>query len=265
MFSAAALPMYDLPELRAQTDRLWREIRDALRRLGVPAPDALARPEALVPHWRDPALLLSQSCGYPLLSLSGHVRVVATPVYDAPGCTGGSYRSAIVVRREDEAAALPDLRGRICAINAWDSNSGMNLLRAKMAPLAGGRAFFRDVRVTGSHAASLDAVAGGEADVAAIDCVTLALLGRHRPALVERVRVLDWTVPCPGLPLVTAADTDTLLALRQALHAVAADPALEEMRRALLIERFVVLDADAYDAVQALEDGARSAGYPVLR
>ena len=49
----------------------------------------------------------------------------------------------------------------------------MNLFRAAIAPLAGGRPFFSEVIVTGSHAASLEAVADGNAPgLAAIDCVT---------------------------------------------------------------------------------------------
>lgn len=265
MSRVAALPMYDLPELRPWTDRLWQAIRDALRLHGVAAPATLTRPEDLALHWRDPALLLSQSCGYPLLSLRKHVRVVATPCYRAAGCDGASYRSAIVVRRDEPALSLPALRGRVCAVNGWDSNSGMNLLRASVARIAGGGGFFGGVVVTGSHAASLAAVAGDEADLAAIDCVTLALLQRHRPALTERIRILDWTSSCPGLPLVSAAGSATREALLRALTTVAADPALGATREALLIERFALLPAHAYDVVQALEDQARALGYPSLR
>lgn len=257
MSGVASLPMYDLPELRPQTERLWQAVRDAMRERGLDAPERLDQPQDLAQHWRDPALLLSQTCGYPLLSLRDHVRVVATPVYDAPGCEGACYRSVIIVRRDDDAAGLSALRGRGCAVNAWNSNSGMNLLRASVAPLAAGRAFFRSVAITGSHAASIASVACGDTDVAAIDCVTFALLSRHRPELTAPVRILDWTVACPGLPLVTAADAGVRDVLRAALDAVAPVPAL-------LIRRFEVLPADAYDAIRAIEDGARAAGYPVL-
>ncbi|MGI4748298.1 MAG: phosphate/phosphite/phosphonate ABC transporter substrate-binding protein, partial [Janthinobacterium lividum] len=174
------------------------------------------------------------------------------------------YRSAIIVHRDADAGSLSALRGRVCAINAVDSNSGMNLLRAMVAPLANGRAFFHDVVVTGSHAASIDAVRRGTADLAAIDCVTFALLRRHRPALTERVRVLDWTIASPGLPLVTTQDETICDALRRALDEVVNDPAHRETCRALLIETFFVLASDAYGAVQHLEDYAMKAGYPVL-
>ena len=256
--------MYDLPELRVSTARLWEHVASRLRRSGLSVADELERPDDLSAHWRDPSLLLSQGCGYPLLSLPTSVRVVATPVYDADGCDGAWHRSAIMVRRDDPAGALAALRNGICAVNAMDSNSGMNLLRAEVAPLAGGTPFFRRVIITGSHAESLRTVATGEADVAAIDCVTLALLGDVRPDAVAPVRILGWTMPSPGLPLITAGDDRTLLALRQALDAAARDPALAATQRTLRLLRFEVLPPDSYDAVRAIENRARAANYAVL-
>ena len=256
--------MYDLPELRLSTMLLWQHIASRLRASGLTASDEIEQPHDLAAHWRDASLLLSQSCGYPLLSLPRSVRVVATPVYDADGCDGARYRSAIVVRRDHPADALAALRNSICAVNAMDSNSGMNLLRAEVAPIAQGAPFFRRVIVTGSHADSLRAVATGEVDVAAIDCVTLALLGDVRPEAVAAIRILGWTMPSPGLPMITAGDDRTLLALRGALDSAAHEPALAEARRALRLLRFEVLPPGSYGAVRALEDQARAANYPVL-
>ncbi|HTJ90442.1 MAG TPA: PhnD/SsuA/transferrin family substrate-binding protein [Acidocella sp.] len=83
---------------------------------------------------------------------------------------------------------LTELRGGICAINAIDSHSGMNVLRAELASCSPPTPFFAEVRVTGGHAASLAAIQKGEADVAAIDCVTFALLARWRPDAVSGLR-----------------------------------------------------------------------------
>lgn len=257
-----SLPMYDLPELRQQTTALLQGVAEHLGALGLEG--RLTQPGDLAAHWREPELLLSQTCGYPLLSLPPRVQVVATPAYTAPGCDGASYRSALIVHRNNRAADLAALRGGVCAINGWDSNSGMNLLRAAVAPLAGGSAFFGRIAVTGSHAASIEAVGSTHADLAAIDCVTLALLQRHRPALTRSVRVLGWTMSAPGLPLITAGGAGRCDLLRQALAAVVSDPAFDAVRQTLLIDRFVVLAADAYAAIRLLEDEASAGGYPVL-
>jgi ABC-type phosphate/phosphonate transport system substrate-binding protein len=202
-----------------------------------------------------------------MTTLKGRAHLVATPRHGAPGCDGPLHRSAVVVRRDDPATVLADLRGRRCAVNDLASNTGMNLLRALIAPLSDGEAFFGAVIVTGAHAASATAVATGEADLAAIDCVTLALLQRLRPAMTRPLRVLAWTAASPGLPLITAVATDTLTraALGRALADTARDPSLRETRAELLLEGFDVIPAARYEAILDLERGAVAHGYPVLR
>jgi ABC-type phosphate/phosphonate transport system substrate-binding protein len=264
----AALPMYDLVGLEAANDALWTAIAQRLTAAGVEgAPERLTRSRPLEAVWTDPGLLLGQTCGYPLVTaLGGQVRLVATPKYGAQGCDGALYRSAVVVRRADPAQGLADLRGRRAAVNDLGSNSGMNLLRAEVAPLAHGAPFFGHVAITGAHAASVQAVAEAEADVAAIDCVTFAHLQRLRPRMTQGLRVLAWTTATPGLPLIAAATTDAALlaALRQALAAVARDPALAAVRATLLLDGFEILPQEAYDTILALERDAISRGYPIL-
>ncbi|MGC0992455.1 hypothetical protein [Pantoea agglomerans] len=55
-------------------------------------------PEDLLTHWQDNRLLLSQTCGYPLVSQLPAVQLVGTFHYQAPGCTGRDYRSWLVAR-----------------------------------------------------------------------------------------------------------------------------------------------------------------------
>lgn len=265
----AALPMYDLPELQAANDALWRAVAERLAASGADeVPLRLTRGADLETLWTSPALLLAQTCGYPLTKgLAARVQLVATPRYRAQGCEGPFRRSAIVVRAHEPAAQLSELRGARAAMNDAMSDSGMNLLRAAVAPLAHGEAFFQGVSVTGSHLASAEAVAWGAADLAAIDAVTWAHLRRHRPALTFRLRVLGWTERTPGLPLITAATTgrDTLQALRRALTDVAADPQLAQARETLLLDGFSPLPAHYYRLTAHLEERAEALGYPTLR
>ena len=263
--SIASLPMYDLPELQAATDALW----SALAARVPHAPKMLTRAANLEKIWADPDLLLAQTCGYPLVtSLAGKVALLATPCYDATGCEGPAYRSAIITHVEEPANTLSALRGKICAINSADSNSGMNLLRAEIAPLVhNGEKFFARIVTTGSHASSVEAVADGHADVAAIDCVTWALLQDRRPTALREIHLLGWTQSTPGLPLITSLRTDepTRRALIEALHDIIADPALAQIRTALRLERFIELPLPAYDRILEVERTAIAAGYPVLR
>ncbi|MFK8252743.1 phosphate/phosphite/phosphonate ABC transporter substrate-binding protein [Ancylobacter terrae] len=270
--AVVTLGMYDPPYLHAAQDMLWSALRAAMIAEGVEAlaggvPAGLARERPIGEALLDPALVLGHTCGYPLRThYAGRLRVVATPVFASPYTAEGWHRSAIVVRADDPAADLAALRGRVAALNGYDSNSGMNLFRAALAPLAGGAPFFADTVVTGGHLASLAAVAEGRADVAAIDGVTFTLAARHAPERVAGVRVLAVTEPSPALPLVTRVDAgDELVeALRRALDTLMEDPAAAPARAAFGLTGFARLPDAAYDRVLEIEREAIAAGYPSL-
>ncbi len=215
--------------------------------------------------WSNDNLLLSQTCGYPLThALAGKVRIVATPVFDADGCEGPHYRSVLVTRANERAASLADFRGRRAAVNNEDSNSGMNAFRHAVAPFAVRGRFFSSVVGTGSHRASMQALADGVADIAAIDCVTFAFAREALPGLTARLRVIGQTAATPGLPLITSKrfGREGVEALQDALSASLDErPALT---RRLKIRAFVRLPLADYDAVVRLERQALEWAYPRL-
>lgn len=250
--AVAALPMYDLPAVRWANDRLWDFLRDRLRARGVAAPDALDRTTPLDEIWTRPDLLLAQTCGYPFASrLRGVVRVLGTPCYAAAGCEGPRYASWLVVRREEAASSLAELRGRVIAINSRDSQSGHHALRRALVAADQSGAFAAGLVVTGSHRASLDAVATARADLCAIDCVTWALLRRYEPEVTAALRTIGLTPSAPGLPLVTAGSNPAAVveALSAALAALSREPSLAACRDALLWQRFAPLTDADYDEI----------------
>ena len=266
----AGLPMYDPPGLEWATDALWRLLSEAMRAEGVPdVPLQLTRPTDFQAFWRDPALLFGQTCGYPLMTmLAGHVRVVATPVYSAPGCEGYLYRSHLVVRVEDQRESLSDFLGSRAAINGWESHSGMSALRHSFAPLSVGRkSCFSEVLMSGGHRNSMAMVARGEADLAAIDCVTYALTAASEPDLAGGLRVLASSCLSPGLPFITHGHADeTLIAcLRAALRSAISDPAGAEARAALLLAGVADTNEDDYQVILDMEREAQALGYGALR
>ena len=264
----AVLPMYDAPHLRAATDGLWHWLAFWLAADGVGGvPEILDRGIGHAESWEDPRLLLGQACEYPLATGYGeYVVPLVTPTYDAPGCGVGTYCSQIVVRRDDTVSSLAGLRGRICAVNEPDSNSGMNLLRAALAPVAGGRCLFREVVFTGGHAASARAVAEGTADVAAIDSVTWAHLEDAAAELTAQLRVLGRTPSSPSLPFVTSRRTPPTVvrALTSALVAAMVAPELEVCRRTLRLLSVEPVRDPEYRTVRAYAAEAAALGYPVL-
>ena len=240
----ASLPMYDRAETAAANDRLWALIRDALRAGDVAAPEALTRTGDLWDHWRDPALVLSQTCGLPYRArLHGAVTLLATPDYGVEGCAPGHYRSVLVVRADDPRDALPAFAGARLAVNDALSQSGWGAVWAHAAaagvPLA-------PVGPTGGHRLSALAVAEGRADIAAIDAVTWRLIVRH-DALATALRILDHTEPTPGLPWIAAAGADADRMRPALAEAVAALDAAD--RETLGLKGLAVIDADAYRAL----------------
>jgi ABC-type phosphate/phosphonate transport system substrate-binding protein len=257
----AALPMYDLPELAPATDAFYAALREALLAHGIDAPPRLSRSDAPI---ADRALVFGQICGYPFAKHArGTLTVVAAPRYR--GESGASYRSFLVVGASSRVELLEDLAGSTCAMNDRGSQSGMNALRARVAPLAREGRFFGRVLESGAHRASLAMVADGRADVAAIDCVTHALVARVEPVLTARTRILEATAPAPAPPFVTAtADPDRVRRIRAALFAVLDDPSVASARAALLLEGADAIEDRAYDVLVELERSAAQLGYPDL-
>lgn len=143
MAERMTFPMYAIH--RQQTQALWQAVQSLLDERGVmvagdpPAAD----PGDLLAHWRQPTLLLSQTCGYPLVTQLPEVQTVGCFHYAAPGCEGRRYRSLLVVREADSHRMLGDFFGRRAVCNAEHSQSGYNVLRKMVAPLSReGRFFF---------------------------------------------------------------------------------------------------------------------------
>jgi ABC-type phosphate/phosphonate transport system substrate-binding protein len=258
----AALPMYNVtPAL----DLEWREWLADVLRMVKPACRIVEPDEELHGFWRRPNLLISQTCGYPLMhGLHEQVQLIATPRFDAPGCEGAHYSSVLVTRADAQFDTLAACRGARAAYNQDDSNSGMNVFRHAVAPLSSGGMFFSSVLRTGSHLGSLRAVAENRADVAAIDCVTFAFVCDEMPELARQVRRIGTTAPSPGLPLIASGTVPsaTIEALREALNeALANQP---ERAKRLRLQGFSVLPPSDYERIEQLENEARAVGYTRL-
>ena len=259
----AALPMYAWPELTHANDKLWQGVAARCRAAGLSVPDQLDRQLPYKETWTHPDLVLGHTCGYPYVKgLRGRVTLLGAPVYDASGCLGGTYRSMIIVRRDDPATTVASLEGRRGVINSGDSQSGYSALRAVIAPIARGGKFFSEVVKSGGHRASIHAVAEGRGDVAAIDAVCWAQAERHEPAFAG-LRVLALSPAAPSLPFITAktrsATEQTIIldALRQTIAAEATF-----FRKELFLADVEAIEDAAYDRILDIEAEAVAQGYP---
>lgn len=198
----ASLPMYDTAATRAANDRFWQAIRSEYGR----GPAALDRTQDPHETWNEAGLVFSQTCGLPYRSgLFRKVQLVGTPDYGVEGCAPGMYCSVLVVRENDERSTIEDFNAARLARNDHRSQSGWAAIRQHLRDRQAGFSFDMNILETGSHAASVRAVAEAKADIAAIDAVTWALL-RRDTAETDRLRELERTSPTPGLPFITGLD-----------------------------------------------------------
>ena len=261
--------MYDFEEVRGAHDVLWKSVARRLERAGVKGvPAGLDRSRGIHELWTDPELLLSQCCGADLVGrYAGALTPLATPRYRAPGCEGCDYASVVLVADDSSATELSDLRNAVCVVNGFESHSGTNALRALVAPLCRRGRFFSRVFTSGSHPASIAALAGRRADVAAIDCVTYALLERYRPAFLEGTRRLCYTERAPGIPFVTRAGSAKARVrhLRCALVESFEEPEVRAAGAELFIDGVEILPLSAYERISEFARLAAARGYPELR
>jgi len=279
----AAYTMYGGPPVRPAVGEWWAGIAGRLTDAGladVPAEPTFTLGER--EQWTHPNLLLAQTCGFPMMKgVTGPVRLVCTPVYDVPYADGVNYCSLVIVAKESEATSLNDLRGKRAAITKPTSHSGYNALRRLVADyvaqweaemggdipdLAGGRRFFSSVIETGNHLNSVKAVAAGDADVAAIDCVSFHFIKTLAPDAMDQVKILTTTPQAPGLPLITAGwrSDEEVAVLRSAVMDTVGDPALKEALATLRISGFQVLKRDAYVRTLEMEREAEDRNYPTV-
>ncbi len=232
----AMLGMYDMPALQPANDRFWTLIRD---HLGL-GPPRLTRDRDFWEIWQDPDLVFAQTCGMPYRTkLHDTVQLVGTPDYGLPGCPPGYYRSIFVARAKDNRPLSELVRGCF-AYNEPLSQSGWSAPITHLSELG----LSPDTLLqTGAHAASAQAVASGQADLASLDLLTWLLLREHTD-LGEALREVELTTPTPALPYITSNTRDAAQ-LNSALGKAVSDLALQD-RSALHLRGLVDIPAEHY-------------------
>ena len=247
----AGLGMYPFEPLRPAYDRLWQ----AVRQRAPWVPDRLEWDVDIHAQWRDPATVVSYTCGWPLvteladLADADRLHVVGTFVFAIPDADGPTYRSVLVARRPGTAA---DFAGARAAANGADSLSGwVSLLHAVHGP---GARWQGEMLFTGAHLESVRAVHEGRAEVASIDAVSLAHIRRLHPDLCTDLVEVGYGPQVPCLPVIAGAavSMQQLAELRAAFADAVADPTQADVRATLLVEAFVAREYADYRPLREL-------------
>lgn len=254
----AELLMYVAPQKVQQANERW--LSRILERLGLTRRNA--EHLDLRSLWRAPELLLTQTCGYPLMTeLRGQVQVIGRPRYELPHSSGGQHCSLLLTRDDDPRTALADFHNSRGVINGHDSNSGMNLLRERLAPLQQGGRFFAEVGISGAHRESLRWLRENRADLAAIDSVTFDYLARFAPQEVAGLRIVTRSAPSPTLPYITAPGSSEHL--REAMNLALQD--LPDVVQTLGVHEVLPASEADYQVLLDYRQQAEALGYPLLQ
>lgn len=241
----ACLPMYDRPELRWATDQFWNAIATGLGDRGIDAPEQLSRSDDYTVMWNDPELLLGMTCGKPYRDgLHNNRRLVGTYDYGLDGCASGYYNSHIITNRDTGPTSLGECAGLRFCFNGMNSESGYACVIRAVGDLD---MFCGAQIISGAHQKSVEMVAAGRADFAAIDAATWRYIAASAPELAGQVNIIHSTNPVPGLPLITACPE-----LVDGLADAASDAVdiAKDAAAALNIVGFVKIDHDAYLSVK---------------
>jgi phosphonate transport system substrate-binding protein len=179
------------------------------------------------------------------------IDLLAVPV------VGGSptYHSYVIVPSASQASSLLDLKGKRFAYTDPLSTSGR--LYPVYAIMQAGRqpaAFFAKTFFTYSHDNSIEAVAEGLADGAAVDSLIYNYLKRTHPDLVARTRVVQQSPPLGAQPVGVPRSLDP--AVKRSLRAVFLelehDPAAQPILRMLGVDRFIPGNDRLYDSIREM-------------
>ncbi len=181
----------------------------------------------------------------------GAIELLAQPEFKA----GLSYRCVLIVPADSAVQQWSELQGKTMAFTDPESNTGCLVPRAVLIKQGYDPAdFFGKVIFTRSHDLSIQAVANGRVDAAAVDSLVFYPMAEKDPSLLEKVRVA-WTSEPFGPPAIvvpTNLDADLKVALRQSLFALNQTTQGREILAAMGIERFHPPRKSDYDSAYAL-------------
>lgn len=236
----AELGFYPFEDTRSAWDELWSNVQSRAKWL----PEKLQWTDQPKELWLRDELVVSHTCGWPLVTrLSEKVRVVGAFRHTTAESASHFYRSVILGRVDGTPF---DFQGSVAAINDLESLSGSISL---IAAIHGPQEIWRgEIKLSGSHAESVQMLCRGEADIASIDSVSLAHLRRIMPKQISELYRICTGPIVPCLPIITSAKTtdEQLDDIRNAFAIASTDPTIKNITNTLFISGFDALDLEDY-------------------
>lgn len=166
-----------------------------------------------------------------------------------------TYNSYLIVPTSSQAQSMKDLRGRVFAFTDPISLSGRVYPTYIVQQLGfTPEEFFARTFFTYSHDEAIRAVASGVADGAAVDSLVYDYAIARDPSLAEKVKIIHRS-PDFGIPPVVVspfARPQVKEELQSLFLEMANDIHAQDALDSIGVERFVLIDDNAYDSVRAL-------------
>jgi phosphonate transport system substrate-binding protein len=170
------------------------------------------------------------------------------------------YYSYLIVPQTSQAKSFEDLRGHRFAFTDPQSNTGRLVPTYMLSRLGENPVeFFSEVIYTYAHDKSIQAVASGRVDGAAVDSLIYNYMLGTNPEVVKKTRILTISDPY-GIPPVVVrpylqkAVRDRLQTTLLEMHA---DPEGQNILEGMAIKRFVSSSDAAYDGIREIEQFIR--------
>jgi ABC-type phosphate/phosphonate transport system substrate-binding protein len=196
-----------------------------------------APPKLLSDLWSRDDLGVVQMCGLPAS--------LRQPRYDGKAV----YMSDLAVRADSTFQKLEDTFGGVAGYTLKDSQSGYFAFRTLLLTKYP-QAHYRQIVGGLMNARGIvNALVEGKIDVGPLDGYVWDLIRAGDPAFAAQVRVIESTDPTPMPPLIATAALapEKIQDMRNAFLRVHQEPSLDQARKALLVERFVVPELAVYD------------------
>jgi phosphonate transport system substrate-binding protein len=188
-------------------------------------------------------------CGYPFLQHRDSLSLLGVPVWRGRPL----YQSYLIVREDDEAAALEDLQGDVHAFSDPDSNSGYLVTASDLARMGETpERFFSRSIFTYGHRNVVRAVAGGLTRSGSVDGYVWETLASVEPSLTERTRVVTRSEWLGFPPFAARADRVSEPAVQrfgEALRGLDSSPAGREALQLLFLDRIQEGDTSVFDGI----------------
>ena len=166
------------------------------------------------------------------------------------------YYSYLIVPQDSPLKSLKDLKGSKFAFTDPQSNTGRLVPTYMLARLGESpEQFFSEIVYTYAHDKSIQAVANGLVDGAAVDSLIYNYMLTTNPSLVNKTKVLTISNPYGMPPVVVRPDLpktvrDRLQTILLEMHS---DPEGQNILKGMAIKRFVLSNDSAYDGIRAIE------------